>query len=499
MPRHIRHYFAIAVALIMLGSAAAHAQPTSPLKWTRCSADLPAELECAQLQVPLDYAVPWGETITLGMNRLRATDAASRIGSLIFEAGGPGGAGTGELIAEVRFGNVFSPRLRKYFDIIGFDPRGVGTSTRVKCDPKIRNEEPSLFPRSQAEFDKLVQNTTAFGQSCLELTGPLLGHLDTETVVQDLELVRQALGDDELNYLGLSYGSMVGAEYAERFPDTIRVMALDGAFDHSQSEDAWHLTEVHSVEDSFMRFSQWCSETKECALYGKDIPAEYDKLIQQANQNPIPAKLCAETGACRATVTGDDILKIFFASLISKDGFAPLGYPSWADWATALKQAMEGDASGFAHRFKTSEVDADFPGDAILCADFPATANIEFDHLAARHLVDEALAPHTRGGSQTWWVQTRCLGWPVPGQNPVRPLRVHGTPPILIINATHDPSTSIAWALEMLNQIPSAVLLVREGDGHTSYRTTRPSRTRDAIDEYLITGKTPPPNTILPD
>lgn len=499
----IRRMIVIVCAIVFTGMFVApqnvRAQTTSTLKWQRCSTDLPAELECTTLQVPLDYAVPWGETITLGMNRLKATDPASRIGSLIFEPGGPGGAGTDYVIPEAKGAQVFSPKLRKYFDIIGFDPRGVGTSTRVKCDPKIRNQEPSLFPRTQADFDKLVQNTTAFGESCLKLTGPLLGHIDTISVVRDLDLVRAALGDDKLNYLGLSYGTMVGAQYAELFPDKIRVMALDGALDHSQSETYWHLTETQAAEDSFLRFSKWCSETKECALYGKDIPAEFDRLVAQANEKPIPAKLCVERGDCRATVTGDNLLLRVPQYLLFPKAVPALGYIGWAELATFLKAALEGDASYFSPRITTSETDGEFPGDAIACMDWTTETLTQFERLAARRLLDQALAPHLQGGTQSWLVQTRCLGWPVPAQNPMRPLVIHGAPPILIINATHDPSTSFAWALDMLSQVPSGVLLVREGDGHTTYFQTGASRTKDAIDEYLVTGKTPPPNTVLPD
>ncbi len=487
------------IALALLAPFSAQAQTKSTLKWERCSADLPAELECTQVQVPLDYAIPWGDTISIGLNRLKATDPASRIGSLIFEPGGPGGAGTVEVGVEAKVGNIFSPRLRKYYDIIGFDPRGVGTSTPVKCDPAIRNQEPSLLPRTQADYDKLVAYTTAFGASCLKLTGPLLGHLDTESVVRDIDRVREALGEDKLSYLGLSYGTMVGAEYAELFPNRVRTMALDGALDHSQSETSFHLTELQTTEDAMRRFSVWCSETPTCALHDKDVLAEYDALVKKAHQTPLPAKLCADSKACRPTVTGDDILLTAPLYLVFKEPIPELGYVGWADLATYLKEAMDGDASHFSKPIVSGETYVGFAGDAIGCVDFPAQLNQNFDSMYARMIADRALAPHTQGANQSWGVQTKCLRWSVPIQNPPRPLRVNGAPTILIINATHDPSTSIGWALEMKAQIPSSVLLVRDGDGHTSYLNRGASQTRDAIDEYLITGETPPPNTVLPN
>lgn len=463
----------------------------APLAWQPCTDPLPAELECAQMQVPMDYADPTGPTITLGLTRLQATDPASRIGSLIINPGGPGSSAVDILMAQVLANFPFTPKLRQYFDIVGFDPRGVGLSTPVKCDPALWNASESLFPRDQAAYDAMVANNTAFGQSCLEKTGPVLAHLDTVAVARDLDAVRVALGDAKLNYFGLSYGTMIGAQYAELFPQNIRVMALDGALDHSQSENTFHFVETKAYEQVLEGFAAWCAATETCALYGRDVLAEFDALVKQADATPIAAPACAASGACRATVTGDDLRSNLQEKLV--------GFADWPTLAENLAAALNGDASEFAFQIKQTESDTAFSETAIQCLDWTAETNATFEGFQARRLLAVAMVPHTQGAAQSWRAQTRCLGWPVPPTNPPRPLKVEGAPPILIVNATYDPSTSMQWALEMYHQLPSAVLLIRQGFGHTSYAILGENPVRDLIDEYLITGNTPPPNTVLPN
>jgi pimeloyl-ACP methyl ester carboxylesterase len=254
----------------------------APLAWQRCSEQIPAEFECAQMQVPMDYADPNGPTITLVLTRLQATDSASRIGSLIFNPGGPGEPASDIIGLQAQANLPFTPKLRQYFDIVGFDPRGVGLSTPVKCDPALWNASESLFPRDQAAYDAMVANTTAFGQSCLEKTGPALAHLDTMTVARDLDAVRAALGDEKLNYFGTSYGTMIGAQYAELFPQNIRVMALDGTLDHSQSENTFHFVEVKAFEQVFEGFAASSSNSSRCHRTQSSMlcNARLDRLAQ---------------------------------------------------------------------------------------------------------------------------------------------------------------------------------------------------------------------------
>jgi pimeloyl-ACP methyl ester carboxylesterase len=488
---------AVAEATVAPASVAPTVAPTlapATLDWKPCSAQLPADLECAAMPVPVDYADPSGPTIMLGLSRVKATEPASRIGSLIINPGGPGSSALDLLIAQATANYPFTENLRKHFDIVGFDPRGVGQSTPVKCDPKLWNDYPSLFPKTKEEYDTLVAHNKAFAQSCLERTGPALAHLDTLSVARDLDAVRAALGDEKINYFGLSYGTMIGAQYAELFPDKIRVMALDGALDHSQSENTFHFVEVKAYEQVLERFAAWCGASSDCVLNGKDVLKEFDALVKKADAEPIPAPDCVTSGACRPTVTGDDIRSAVQGNL--------LGTHMWPALGENLAKAIAGDASAFSFKFVQAETDHDFSETAIQCLDWPAQTNATYEGYEARRIFDKATAPHTQGAAQSWRAQTRCIGWPVPVKNPPRPVfvAVDAAPPILIINATYDPSTSMQWALEMSSQLPSSVLLIRNGYGHTTYANPGPSQVREAIDEYLVTAKyLLPPNTVLPN
>jgi pimeloyl-ACP methyl ester carboxylesterase len=457
--------------------------------------DMTSGLECATLDVPLDYDDPDGEQITIGLNRLPARDPAKRIGSLIFNPGGPGGGASPIVALEASGTPVFTPEVRDHFDLIGMDPRGTGTSTPVRCDPDTWNDFVSLFPQDKAGYERLRAHTTAVGESCLQLTGLLLGHLDTASAAKDIEQVRLALGGEPLNYLGLSYGTQLGATYAELFPDNIRVMVLDGALDHAQRGLAMLDNEARAHDKELERFAQWCNETETCALHGQDVMAVYDELVAKADETPIPAPRCEVAGYCLGEATGENIRFMVQAFLLFKDPTPAFNLPGWEGLATALAEAQSGDARAFAPYLALSEDSGLYAAQAIECVDWE-TPIASHDDLAAAELFARVIAPHSQGATQTWTILTGCMGWPVPVANPPRTWNVSGTPPLLIVNATYDPSTAYVWAQLMREQIDGSVLLTRVGDGHTSYLLQGESQTRDAIDHYLITGETPPPNTV---
>lgn len=459
-------------------------------------------LACATVAVPLDYADPEGPQITVAINRLPARDEANRIGSLIINPGGPGGSGR-QVVLGAAFGiPIFSDAIRDRFDIIGMDPRGVGASTPVQCEPDLYNQPVTLFPQNAAEFQALVDHNRAFGKSCLQMTGPLLAHIDTVSAARDIETVRVALGDEPLNYLGLSYGTELGAQYAALYPDRIRVMALDAALDHNLSEVSLLADETGAYEEGFTRFVAWCAADASCALHGQDAGSVFDDLVARAEQAPLPAPACANNTAatpCQPTVRGEDLRLNTQQMLLFKQPNPALGMPGWNGLAEALAAAAAGDASAFSRKLATGPTnDTLFAGPAITCLDFPATSE-DYDDLAALELLGRVVAPRMQGAGQAWTVVTGCLGWPAPLVNPPHPAAVREAPPILIVNATHDPSTPYVWAHGLLRQIEGSVLLTREGDGHTSYLLPEPSQTRAAIDTYLLTGQTPPPNTVYPN
>jgi pimeloyl-ACP methyl ester carboxylesterase len=493
-----------AVLIAATGTPAASAGSTSSttggrsLAWQPCPYEnAPAELTCASIKVPVDYAKPDGPTATVTINRLPATGGHPQ-GSLFFDPGGPGGSGTEFVYIESLFPGVFSAATRKNFDLIGFDPRGVGLSSPVTCDPDLLNERVTLFPRTQAEFRRLVAHNRALGLSCRELTGPLLEHVDTVSAARDLEALRRALGQGKLNYLGLSYGSQLGATYAELFPNRFRTLALDGALDHSLSPRTRFSDEAGAYQDSFDRFVDWCAATTTCALHGRDVRALFDRLARQADRTPLPAPGCAEQGYCRPTVTGEDLrfntqgllLFPFPLRFIADDG--------WNGLALALQEAEAGDATRLASPIATAPANAPLNGSqiAIECLDWnPIAGSLADLHRLQR--LGESVSPQFGGASQSWTIIAGCIGWPAPTVNPPQPIRMRPAPRILITNATHDPSTAYPWALALHRHLPSSVLVTREGDGHTSY--LNPGRTRDAIDRYLLTRRTPPEGTVYPD
>jgi pimeloyl-ACP methyl ester carboxylesterase len=490
---------AIALGVTLAGAVPAPARdrvPHGTIRWHGCAPELPSSLQCGELAVPLDYRHPRGARITLGFNRLRAQDPAHRVGSLIVNPGGPGGAGSEVVALEAAGLEVWHPALRRRFDLIGMDPRGVGTSTPVRCDPSVYDRQVSRFPRSTAEFDQLAAYAHDLGESCLRLTGPLLGHVDTLSVARDMERLRRALGDGRLNFLGLSYGAEIGTLYAELYPRRIRTMALDGIFDHSISTEAVFADGVAAYDDTLNRFADWCARTTGCALHGRDALALFDRLVQQADQHPIPAPECA-TAPCRPTVTGDDIRLQAFDLLVFMSPVPALRIPGWNGLATALAAAEAGDASAFSPELATSQQSPSFAGLAVDCIDLPRMIST-YDDVVAATLLGRALAPHTQAAGEGWPALLGCMRWPVPLVNPPHRATIRGAPPILLVSSTHDPSTPYRWAHDLLGQIPGAVLLTRDGDGHTS-SLLHGSRTNDAVADYLVTRRPPPPNTILPD
>ena len=480
--------------------ATAAPRARSTLRWGPCPfPNSPPELQCASLAVPVDYADPHGRTTTVVLNRLPAT-GAHPLGSLFFDPGGPGGSGTEFVYVESVLPGFFTASTREHFDLIGVDPRGVGLSSPVRCDTALLNERVTQFPRNEAQFRRLVEHNRALGRSCRRLTGPLLEHVDTVSAARDLEAARKALGEGRLNYLGLSYGSQLGATYASLHPHRFRRMALDGALDHSLSTLTLFRDEASAYEDSFRRFTAWCARTPACPMHGQDVAAVFDRLLATAARTPVPAPRCAAEGGCRPDVNAEDIRFGVQRLLLFPTPIPLIADNGWSDLATAIQQAGGGDASAFAAPLAASEADPALNGSAIAieCLDWPTPIHTLAD-LRRLEALGRSVSPTFRGASQSWTVMAGCAGWPAPVVNPPRPYTVRHAAPILITNATHDPSTPYPWALHLARRLRTGVLVTRDGDGHTTYLTRGASHTRAAIDTYLATGRTPPRGTVFRD
>jgi hypothetical protein len=273
-------------------------------------------------------------------------------------------------------------------------------------------------------------------------------------------------------------------------------MALDGGLDHNTAGLQMLNNESAAHEATLHQFARWCDATPDCALHGEDVLAVYDELVARGNETPLPAPQCEAAGTCRVTVTGDQLRFAAQGLLLFEPPTPAYAHPGWAGFAEMLAAARDGDASGFSWPLADSTTWSNYPGIPIGCVDWPTPFTSYEDVVAAMNLVTVA-SPHVLGATQTWNNSISCMGWPVPVANPPTRLDVQGTPPILIVNATHDPSTAYIWAQLLHEQIENSVLLTRNGNGHTTYLLPGESQTRDAIDAYLIDLELPAPNTIL--
>ncbi|MFC9434244.1 alpha/beta hydrolase [Nocardia sp. NPDC057030] len=461
-------------ATIFAGACAAEparepADPVDAVQWERLIWQPCGEqgAECATLRVPLDWGVPEGERITLALARQPARRAEQRVGSVFFNPGGPGGPA----VLMVRdYPDRFRDELRDRFDLIGLDPRGVGESRpAITCPIAPTSPTVRVFPSSAAEFDALAAYNRAVGAECLRATGPLLEHVDSISAARDLEAARRALGGDKLNWLGLSYGTLLGATYAHLYPGNIRAAVLDGPVDHAISAGQFFLDETRSAEDSFAGFLDWCRADPGCALHDRDAATDYRGLLDRAERQPVPAR---------------DNPEGLTASQIGTGAYGLLSWRrTWPQLAEAIAAAVSNtpDASGFAEPGGADAGAAAYR--TIMCHDFPADVR-DFTDLAARIDTARRAAPLTRAHVEGADVQGGCIGWPVTAANPPSPVEVRGAPPIMIVAGTHDPATPLPWGEALARRIQGSFLVTWDGYGHTAYLNDVETTRREI--EYLI-------------
>jgi pimeloyl-ACP methyl ester carboxylesterase len=358
---------------------------------------------------------------------------------------------------------------------VGMDPRGIANSSQVRCTLPLITPETTLFPKTEQQFRQLVKHNREVGLDCLDKAGDLVRHMDTVNVARDHEALRLALGENKINWLGISYGTQLAANYAQLYPTHTRAMVLDAPLEHSQAEVHQVADEIIAAEDSFNRFADWCPTQETCALRGQDVRAVFDRLVQQAEQNPIRVE-----GALRP-VTGADIRMGTTGLLVIKEPsiFGP--DKSWAGLSRALQKAIDGDASAFAAG-PAGEPQYGYHGRlANACSDYAPQVHT-YAEMQQRLELGRQLAPHLQGASETWQANF-CIDWPVKPTNPPKTLNVRGVPSLLI-HAAHDPSDSYTWAHGLAAQIDGSALLTRTGDGHTSVFTSECAKS--AMDAFLI-------------
>ena len=441
----------LALAAGALVATPAHAR-TPTLDWEPCAAAPAAE--CATLRLPVDWSDPGGEMFDFSIAR-RTTDDPARVGTLIFGPGGPSDSGTSRIETGM---HRFSDELQRRFDIVSFDPRGVRRSHAMPCEPAYTDP----VVHSQAEFEQRIADNRALWAACREKYGPLFDHADTANTVRDLEALRVALGEPRLTFHGSSYGTLLGQQYAERYPDRVRAMVLESSVDHSQDTRGFLRTQAWALQDSFDAFARWCEETG-CVLPDHDARAAWAELMARADDGPLGMS------AWDLTVT------------LHKHLYGP-------DYAT-LAANMNAWLST-----PGTKISAPTPVTAVFCNDWALPVR---DYRQYARELKRAQTRDLRYSAGALAVGL-CLGWPQPVANPQHRLDVHTRTPLLQINARHDPASGYNWALSVARQLGrSGVLLTYAGAGHGSYNSG-PGCMKAAVDAYLIDLVVPQPGAVCP-
>ncbi|GAB3415148.1 alpha/beta hydrolase [Flindersiella endophytica] len=457
----------------------ATARPAAAIQWSECGTTFKGE--CATIPVPVDWGNPTGRTFQLAIGRLKALDPAKRIGVLFVHPGGPGGSGINSYI--VGRGIPDDSPLRQYFDIVSFDQRGVVRSNPVVCSSDVVDNTPVEFPASQADYDKLLTFNDTLAKDCRKNTGPLFDLVDTTTAVRDVDALRQALGETKVSLYGVSYGTQFWQQYAERYPNQIRAMAIDSNMDHSITSAYDYLkTTTEDQEKSFLQFAGWCDKTAACALYGRDTVAVWDSLHTKA-----------EAGQLIDPSTGEAMS----AESLRVEMFDAMYRPRerWFTLATRLAALADGNPAVPALRAAAGDqVENSYP--AIWCSDWHWDVTSFAQLQSYRTRLAQTVAPHTKL-SPFWADITSCLGWSGPLRNPQRRLAISGTPPILMATSRYDVATPYAWNLAAASQVPNSTLLTYDGAGHSTFRNS-PTCARRHIEAYLIGLTMPPAGTHCP-
>lgn len=490
----------VAVLCVMLSVScavgpqqAAASAPAPGIAWTSC--DPPAAgLECGTLSVPLDWNRPDGERIDLAVLRHLASRPQERIGSMFLNPGGPGQSG----VQVVRDGaDGFDVWGGGRFDVIGWDPRGTNASSPVECFPTEQERAqfwdgvsiPSTTEQSQA----YERRTVELARRCGEVSGNLLPHISTADTARDLDALRQAVGDEKLTYVGLSYGTMIGQTYASMFPDRVRAMMLDGIIDPVRTTagaEERTANDVAYADEVFGKFLELCAAAgpARCALAGHDEPVDQRaaRVFAEAQRAPIPAPDADPPGELSH---GDLLLSTF----------TPLRLPeTWPQFAADLEAAANGDASALetaARQMSTPETfAASTTSSAISCLDGPAQRPVA-DWPA---VIDDLTGSSMLWGPVLgWWLWAPCAsGWPAESTDRYTgPWDATTENPILLVNARYDPATGYGNARAVEQRLGNAVLLTMDGYGHPSYQD--PSACLEqARTRYLVDLATPPPGTV---
>ncbi|MFE6871076.1 alpha/beta fold hydrolase [Kitasatospora sp. NPDC057692] len=463
--------------LALPGAAAANeapgpAAPASSLTWGPCPKSEPPmpdptpAAQCATVQVPVDWAQPNGPKTGVFVARHRATDPSRRIGVLLSNPGGPGAPGAEDaLYAGIPDLGVYGPEMLKRFDLVGFDPRGIGRSRAAPCE-EGPGEETTGFPQDAAAFERLRTANGRTAAGCLRAMGPLAAHLDTESVARDMDAIRAALGERRISYLGHSYGTLLGERYARLFPERLRAMALDSAVDPDRPDAERYLTDSSATVDAmFEQLAAWCATAPACTLRPRGLAAVTAELFARADAGTLREP--GPQGPGPVAVDADRLSALLTFLLLSRR-------PDWAAEQLAAVDSGQGEVSWPAEGGPNTAMQL------VMCRDFDFRIRDYAEYRAIRARVARA-APHVRVSTYALAPVLGCQGWTLPPR--ARPAQARGElPPVLVANAVHDPATPLPGARRMARAFPGSRTLTVDTPHWVYYDPA----TRAAIDAHLL-------------
>ena len=442
---------------------------------------------CAKVKVPLDYDNPGGQTIEIAVKKRAA--GGDSIGSLFVNPGGPGGSGI-DLVDEA--GSYFSKKLTSSYDVVGFDPRGVGASTAVDCltDAELDAERAGANDPATPSASAAEERAQKMGEACTSKTSTsgLLDHIDTISVARDLDILRAVDGQQALTYLGYSYGTYLGATYAELFPANTGRLVLDGAVDPSLNAEELALGQAKGFEASLRAYVESCQSSKlGCPLSG-DVDSgvsQVREFLESTKTAPVP------TSDSKRPLTHDLAVYGVLGSMYQTQ--------AWPSLTLGLSQAMgkEGKPDGsallkLADLVSSRESDGTYSNNgaealmAVNCLDYP----VQGDNASWEKNAKAIKETSPTFGSQLLYPDAYCQGWGHTSSRKREKITASGAAPILVVGTTGDPATPYAWAQALAEQLESGQLMTWEGDGHTAYGRSNDC-VKKAVDTYLLNGTMP--------
>lgn len=450
------------------------------LQWRDCGG-----ADCAKVTVPLDYDAPSEGSVELSLTKVPAKGES--LGALLVNPGGPGGSAFDYAKAA---DYIVSPAIRESFDIVGVDPRGVGNSEPVRCLSDEQIDE--IFaadgtPDSVEEGRQVVEDSAFVVEACTANADPLWQHMDTVSTARDMDIVRAAIGDPVLNYLGKSYGTAIGAVYAELFPKRVGRMVLDGVLPTHLTQEQVSYGQAVGFEEAVQHFADDCARSGGCPFEGDgpQVLQELREFLKALDASPLP------------TSDGRELTESLGSyAVLSFLYFPDSDYPrlrealatavNESDGSALLSLVDERTSRAPDGRYLDNSTDSFY---VVSCSDLP----FDGDEWRAMELADEWAGEAPTFGPALAWGLLVCANWPHPGDQ-LGEVTANGSGPILVVSTTSDPATPYQWGVDLAASLADGHLVTWESHNHTAYREGS-SCVDDAVDNYLLTGQVPPSNT----